>query len=485
MKKRLLLGFVSFLCLSTLISAQNVKDEETHKFVVLEDLGVPLSIISENNKYIGGTYYGKCVIHDTETEEIRIIERPDMQADHIYAILNDGTIIGRAGTIDQSYPAYCPLGEDWLPLNLPDRGAGRDMTSCNLDASIFGGSVVNPESKGLSEPCIWIKKDNDTYELQLLPYPEIDFYGEKPQWSRVDYINQNGDILIGPYIPSRTPADGYIIIWRKTPEGYIYEEIGKELLFDQETKERSPYHNFTPANHRVSSNGEYITLSHIYLEVKSPTEYQRYQWAMVIHLNGSEKSTFTTLKDPERGKAPLYSAPGQYQDEIWGIQTTNDGITFGSSPQQSGNWSASGVVYDKETSSYKPYEDWILAEAGINIIEDKNLTLSGCPFISGDKKLFGGSYTLANNSSISYYLKKIEDPTSIKADNKNNIKAFFVNNQLHITQENLSNISVYDIAGNTVYSGIYNKNTVYPSKGIYLIKVSLNNGTNKVIKAIN
>lgn len=206
---------------------------------------------------------------------------------------------------------------------------------------------------------------------------------------------------------------------------------------------------------------------------------------MVIDLNNSEKTTFTTLRDPERGKSPLYATPGVYQDEIWGIQTTNDGTTFGSTPQKSGNWAVSGVVYDKETSSYKAYEDWIFGETGINIIEDKNMPSSGCPFISGDKKLFGGSYTSFNNSSISYYLKKIEDPTSIKADSKNSIKAFFVNNQLHISVENLSNISVYDIAGNTVYSGAYNKNTVYPSKGIYLIKVSLNDGTNKVIKAMN
>lgn len=473
MKKIILPLFLS-ACICVSAFAEN---DPEYKFIVVDNTSIPITGISHNQKYVfGNNTGGRCMVIDTDTEETQIIF-PTQDVDFIYSVTNDGTAIGRCGAEALDYPAYRPWGGEWTPFE----GIGEDVTkavlSASADGAILGGYTQHPEINNLYVPCIWTVGAEGAYQEELLPYPEKDFFGNQPQWCRVDQISADGNILMGIYVPNMGLTEAYHVVWRKTAGGYELDKVGEALQYDYETNEPRVNDGIEVAISRLSENAKYITTAKSYLEING-LEFKRYHYPLIINLENKE-NPYTILVDPNYGEVDPFQGTG---DQVWGIQTIDDGTTFAANPYRSAHWPASGLVYNSATSSYTLYEGWIKEKTGIDIFEKTNLTSSGSPLVSGNSELITGSYTDAGDGSIhSYYIKKI-DNTSINSNGQDQVRAYFSGNKLHLNG-NFTKASITDLTGKIIYENITEEEvSVSVPNGVYIISLTTTDGIIQTMK---
>lgn len=182
--------------------------------------------VSDNGRFLCGTrQYEEGYIYDTDNELLTLIKIIDTDSEMaILDVTDDGVGVG---TNDNNMAAYYKDGK-WIQFRNPrgtyHTGAVNQITPDGRVATGFlmGNSSAKPYNVF---PMVWTwDEDEQDYLPTILPEPEKDFLGGKPQFVSPRAISDNGKRVVGVIVEEHGFAYQPII--------YNYNEASGEWEYD-------------------------------------------------------------------------------------------------------------------------------------------------------------------------------------------------------------------------------------------------------------
>lgn len=479
-----------------MMSMMSFAQDETGDFKVIENqLGVANSV-SQNGKYIAGSFGALAFLYDTETNEMTVRKWGDNETykPYFYGVSNNGRIAGSLN--DRPYYFY---NNEWHALPMPsDRPMG-DAFCISPDGSIIGGGISSYAKIGPGDPCIWTKQ-GDSYVQTLLPFPKLDEFSFTISYCSVMAISDDGNVLLGRI----SCNDPLLIVWTKVNGEWNYRLLGRELIFnlDKENPGKKPlYKEYVTAEKGTAEYDEqikkynddyakwvekylqYITGNFIDVSVSAQSMSGNGRYVIGNIQNGDTYEQSPFIIDFNNGdKATIKNT---YENVSRGSAIANDGTWFGTTN--------SAPVFDAFV--IKPGADkeltiaeYIKSRCGVDYsdtIATMNMGNSGFAITNGDINLVCawtgcGIYVEKGKTAINYYVKFHKTADGIEDVTTSNI----LNGSSLCFGEKPVSYAIFNSVGSIVSKGYASNASVanYP-KGIYIVKIN-NEGKNKSVKFI-
>lgn len=191
------------LCLATAVTTAFVGMAEVKTPVTYD--GASFQKMSANGRYVVSELLGIVTVYDL-TEGTSLEFAPDENYENYYylghgnCITADGkTIVG--STIENGTASYLVNGE-WHNLEVQDYDMINSANGITADGSRICGCIglnaMTMEDVIMQIPAYWDRNADGTYgEYKILPHPEQDFFGQKPQYVSAIAISNDGKTIVG------------------------------------------------------------------------------------------------------------------------------------------------------------------------------------------------------------------------------------------------------------------------------------------------
>lgn len=514
-KQKIFSFFVGSLCTLSLAAQDPVASIE----MVDIDRSMPLDAMSSNGRYYVGNELPESFFYDSQTQEITYLsEVADEQTGamwngiYLSAVSNDGTACGSYGEGIDSSPALWKAGE-WTILPVSENYDSRG--SCNAitpDRKLIGGYVLSIPGRGIMyEPCIW-KKSGDNYEFEALPYPEKDWNGLAPQYVVVMSMSIDGNILMGR-IMDNTGFFGLPVVWTKDVSGdYSYKVYGEDIVFKKDAERPGPlpeeedYITVPPTDPEYNQQAQaFNDALDRYFRLKEECITGATIMSSSIRLSENGRYITTTLEEVDGENTKRCPLRFDLNDETYktfpelaeglGRFTTNDGITFASSPYAD----LIRDVYVFTEGSDKPlaFQDWLAENYGLDITPELTYDyqladgewvygriITGTCIGNGEGGVIASAFPSPVDFMMVNYIVRIpQRTTAIKSVEESPCTEVYVKGgYLHISAET-EHLAIYDVTGKAVYDNHSVKAVNLKSfpHGIYMVRL-MNQGKTEVHK---
>ena len=212
------------LLLTAVISGQ-ILAQETAPYIIPEAFAVR---ISQNGNYIVAQDIAgnAIVVNPKETEELWYGAYYPGNGN---CVTNEGVLVGQS--MENSMAVVMKDLEGVVPLSLTAY-ANSAFDAITPDGSRACGYVANPEVGVLSIPFYCdIAPDGTVGEVNILPYPPKDFFGQTPQFFTAVYISDDGKTIAGT-VTDDTGFYSYPIVYTQDASGNWSYNCPSEPLFN-------------------------------------------------------------------------------------------------------------------------------------------------------------------------------------------------------------------------------------------------------------
>lgn len=178
------------------------------------------SAISFNIETSKGNYYFGCTVgKGYPAADNGLIVGADMENSGIAVFLNDGYVIN-------------------IPV-LKDNYIMSDLHSITPDASracgVAGQGISTDEANFMYRPIVCDIDENGTVAAPvMLPFPEVDFFGKKPQFCSAVWMSSDGKTIVGQVIENTGMLNTYPIVYTEDENGEWEYSLPSKSLFNPE-----------------------------------------------------------------------------------------------------------------------------------------------------------------------------------------------------------------------------------------------------------
>lgn len=201
------------------------------------DVSTPFYYLSTNGKYATGEYEGAVMVYEIETgKEYPFYDESNAGA-ALKCVANDGVAAGQFGIDLDGTAALYDKGE-WEMLSVPEgfNDTGSTVVCMTSDRK----ALVGWASDGMYKPCLWTMQEDGSYKPEILPYPEKDLWGTKPQQVTCWGISDDASVICGRY-NDFTGFRWFPILWTRGEDGsYTAKILCEDILIHKDAENPGP-----------------------------------------------------------------------------------------------------------------------------------------------------------------------------------------------------------------------------------------------------
>lgn len=194
--------------------------------------------ISRDGKYIASVLSELVDVYDTESGQVRTYEGVMTGNGNCFA--NDGTIVG---STTNDAPVFLKDGNIITPANLTGYHLC-DFHGITADGSRICGLVDAPEGNTdgqMYQPAIFnVSADGTVSDPVLLPHPEYDYIGLRPQYCSAVFISDDGKTVLGQ-VKDDSGMMIYPILYREGADGKWTYSLPTASLLNPDNLELPEY----------------------------------------------------------------------------------------------------------------------------------------------------------------------------------------------------------------------------------------------------
>lgn len=484
------------ICLTTPSMAQEA---------IFETVGdnMTATAISPNGKWIGLNMPGELgtnietYLYNTETQAMTQMNNAyEVSLAHAKAISPGGLQVGCYGMDDLKTPAAYYKDDAWTLLPVPQEREGKGSIAFCVsdDETLIGGEIEGLPIGKPALPCLWRLKDGE-YNVELLPYPELDVTGSVSPGGGVMGMSSDGSVLVGT-IYDWTAFASVLVVWTKEKKGYTYKIYGENIAYnlEEENPGQCPeYEDYVTAQPGTPEYEEqyriWKPLSEKYFQLREKFYTgDTFEWGAFISPNG--RYIALNVKKAVGSGEEMALIPFPYRidlqtgEEICYEEAQNikvksvldDGtvIAYGGMMYQE-----RGCVFPQNSTVAVKMEDWITQKFKMDIPEEliyEDGVITGYPLVSSDGSVIAGTFSIPDIwTDLTYYVRYA--PSSIDTTQGADKASVFVREGYLNIQGAAEHISLVGLAGKVVYDAPVNGTSVditHLPKGVYIVKLVSN-----------
>lgn len=458
--------------------------------------------ISPNGKWTSGGRNGSAYLYNTESGEVTDLSQIGMVIIP-NAVSDNGIIVADCGpTAGFLSPAYYQ-DEEWIQLeNLGNEEMGNAF-SITADGTKIGGCVQN---EGTDIPCLWTLQGN-IYKAKILPYPEQDIFGMKPQGTLVTDMSADGSTLAGRFI-DWSGMYPQVIVWKLNSEGkYDYQVLGTDQMYNLEAENPGQVIEYKDIVTADPDTPEYYEQKEKFNELYTRRQelmdkfYKKFNFdvtSLSLNEEGNYLAVNINIKDPENKDDESYiycpyrvnlkdntNTIFQNCPDFLSCSITGEGLIMATSPNSEIYLRDAYILENNQTEPYM-LSKWLSDKYSYDINKDishfSNEGFMGTAFLSQNEKYI---YAFATNINIDLVFTNycLQLPSPLVTDEIKTIEGkqaaiVYANRHKLYINTQAQRISILDISGKNVYEAAFVSPVTdlsYLPQGIYLVKVKTPN----------
>lgn len=498
------------LFLGLMLMNSTLMAQQENAFMKIDYSTGTANAIAPDGKWVVGGRAGEAFIYDTGAHQLQDLTETGMII-IANAVSNSGIVAGSYGsnTIELK-PAYYKDSK-WNELENTGSNDIGEAFAISLDDKKIAGYILD---NAVKKPSIWTLEGNE-YKIHILPSPEKDIFGMKPQGALVTNMSADGNILVGRF---RDWSGMYnqIIIWKldESKGEYDYQLLATDMMYNTEAENPGPsleFSDFVTAEYGTPEYKEQLDAFNAAVEKRNELMKEFYKGVSLdigsvpLSYNGQYLATSITMPDPEDTSSsinhPIRFDLKNNTNVIFSKQSdnivcsvTNEGLLMTASPYND-LVRNSYIIKDENQEDLLPLNEWLKEKHNFDIdaelpeSEDNDNVMTGTAFLSkNERNIYSFIFDVNSFTYINFCIQLSDklNPTSIKnIETPTNEIIAYTKGQTLYTNAISGKVDVIDLVGKIVYSTTINDNDIDLAglpKGIYVIKIA--SGEKEISKKI-
>ena len=196
------------LFLGLMLMNSTLMAQQENAFMKIDYSTGTANAIAPDGKWVVGGRAGEAFIYNTEAHQLQDLTETGTIIS-ANAVSNSGIIAGSYGPNTMELKPVYYKDSKWNELENTGSNDIGEAFAISLDDKKIAGYILD---NAVKKPSIWTLEGNE-YKIHILPSPEKDIFGMKPQGALVTNMSADGNILVGRF---RDWSGMYnqIIIWK-------------------------------------------------------------------------------------------------------------------------------------------------------------------------------------------------------------------------------------------------------------------------------